>query len=350
MEGNVYQAWTVMSQILVTGGAGYIGSHTVVELLTAGHQVVVLDNLVNSSDLSLKRVEQITGKKPVFVKGDIRDTAKVEQLLSLHDIDSVIHFAGLKAVAESVTQPLEYYDTNVSGTVSLCTAMRKTGVKSIIFSSSATVYGAEAPVPYVESMPRGSTSNPYGESKAIVERILTDLAHADPDWSVSLLRYFNPIGAHPSGLIGEDPKGIPNNLLPFITQVAIGRRDKLSIFGNDYPTDDGTCERDYLHVVDLAKGHQVAAEKCAQHSGVHTYNLGTGQPVSVLNMVKAFEKANNVSVPFTFETRRQGDLAAFWADTSKIQQELNWTAQHSLEDMVRDAWRWQRQNPNGYET
>lgn len=339
-----------MSQILVTGGAGYIGSHTVVELLTAGHQVVVLDNLVNSSDLSLKRVEQITGKKPVFVKGDIRDTAKVEQLLSLHDIDSVIHFAGLKAVAESVTQPLEYYDTNVSGTVSLCTAMRKTGVKSIIFSSSATVYGAEAPVPYVESMPRGSTSNPYGESKAIVERILTDLTHADPDWSVSLLRYFNPIGAHPSGLIGEDPKGIPNNLLPFITQVAIGRRDKLSIFGNDYPTDDGTCERDYLHVVDLAKGHQVAAEKCAQHSGVHTYNLGTGQPVSVLNMVKAFEKANNVSVPFTFETRRQGDLAAFWADTSKIQQELNWTAQHSLEDMVRDAWQWQRQNPNGYET
>lgn len=350
MEGNVYQVWAVMSQILVTGGAGYIGSHTVVELLTAGHEVVVLDNLVNSSDHSLKRAEQITGKKTVFVKGDIRDTAKVEQLLRIHNIDSVIHFAGLKAVAESVNKPLEYYDANVNGTLSLCSAMHKAGVKSIIFSSSATVYGAEAPVPYVESMPRGSTSNPYGESKAIVERMLTDLAHADPDWSVSLLRYFNPIGAHPSGLIGEDPKGIPNNLLPFITQVAIGRRDKLSIFGNDYPTEDGTCERDYLHVVDLAKGHQVAAEKCAQHSGVHTYNLGTGQPVSVLNMVKAFEKANNVSVPFTFETRRQGDLAAFWADTARIQQELNWTAQHSLEDMVRDAWRWQRQNPNGYET
>ncbi len=339
-----------MSQILVTGGAGYIGSHTVVELLTAGHQVVVLDNLVNSSEQRLRRVQEITGEPLTFIQGDVRDAVKVAEILASHDIDSVIHFAGLKAVAESVNKPLEYYDTNVNGTLSLCSAMQKSGVKSIIFSSSATVYGAEAPVPYVESMPRGSTSNPYGESKAIVERILTDLAHADPDWSVSLLRYFNPIGAHPSGLIGEDPKGIPNNLLPFITQVAIGRRDKLSIFGNDYPTEDGTCERDYLHVVDLAKGHQVAAEKCAQHSGVHTYNLGTGQPVSVLNMVKAFEKANNVSVPFTFESRRQGDLAAFWADTAKIKKELNWTAQHSLEDMVRDAWRWQSQNPNGYET
>lgn len=350
MEGNVYQVWTVMSQILVTGGAGYIGSHTVAELLTAGHQVVVLDNLVNSSEQSLRRVQEITGEPLTFIQGDVRDAVKVAEILASHDIDSVIHFAGLKAVAESVNKPLEYYDTNVNGTLSLCSAMHKSGVKSIIFSSSATVYGAEAPVPYVESMPRGSTSNPYGESKAMVERMLTDLTHADPDWSVSLLRYFNPIGAHPSGLIGEDPKGIPNNLLPFITQVAIGRRDTLSVFGNDYPTQDGTCERDYLHVVDLAKGHRVAAEKCAQQPGVHIYNLGTGQPVSVLNMVKAFEKANNVSVPFTFETRRQGDLAAFWADTAKIQKELNWTAQHSLEDMVRDAWRWQRQNPNGYET
>ncbi|WP_300321682.1 UDP-glucose 4-epimerase GalE [Idiomarina sp.] len=339
-----------MSQILVTGGAGYIGSHTVVELLTAGHQVVVLDNLVNSSALSLERLEKITGKRPVFVKGDIRDTAKVEHLLSLHNIDSVIHFAGLKAVAESVVQPLEYYDTNFSGTVSLCKAMSKAGVKSIIFSSSATVYGTEAPVPYVESMPRGSTSNPYGESKAMVERMLTDLTLADPEWSVSLLRYFNPIGAHPSGLIGEDPKGVPNNLLPFITQVAIGRRDSLFVFGNDYPTEDGTCERDYLHVVDLARGHQVVAEKCSQMPGVHIYNLGTGQPVSVLNMIKTFEKVNKVSVPFRFESRRQGDLAAFWADTTKIRQNLNWTAKFSLDDMVKDAWRWQSQNPDGYRT
>lgn len=339
-----------MLKILVTGGAGYIGSHTVVELLTAGHQVVVLDNLVNSSEQSLRRVQEITGKSLTFIQGDVRDTVKVAEILVTHDIDSVIHFAGLKAVAESVNKPLEYYDVNVNGTLSLCSAMHKSGVKSLIFSSSATVYGAEASVPYIESMPRGSTSNPYGESKAIVERMLTDLAHADPDWSVSLLRYFNPIGAHSSGLIGEDPKGIPNNLLPFITQVAVGRRSSLSIFGDDYPTEDGTCERDYLHVVDLAKGHQVAAEKCAQHSGVHTYNLGTGQPVSVLNMVKAFEKANNVSVPFTFESRRQGDLAAFWADTTKIKQELNWTAKHNLEDMVKDAWRWQSQNPNGYDT
>lgn len=337
-----------MLKVLITGGAGYIGSHTAVELLNAGHQVVVLDNLVNSSQKSLKRVEEITGKSLTFIQGDVRDVKKVAELLKVHHIDHIIHFAGLKAVAESVSKPLEYYDVNVNGTLSLCSAMQSSGVKSIIFSSSATVYGAEAPLPYVESMPRGSTANPYGESKAMVERILSDIASANPEWSVSLLRYFNPIGAHPSGLIGDDPKGIPNNLLPFIAQVAIGRRDKLSIFGNDYPTEDGTCERDYLHVVDLAKGHQVVAEECAQHRGVHTFNLGTGRPVSVLDMVKAFEKANNVSVPFTFESRRQGDLAALWADTTKIEQELKWTAKLSLEEMVKDAWRWQSQNPEGY--
>lgn len=338
-----------MSTFLVTGGAGYIGSHTVVELLTAGHQVVVLDNLINSSAVSLQRVEHITGQSVVFVQADVRDTAQVEQTLTEYGVDCVIHFAGLKAVGESVQQPLAYYDANVNGTVSLCAAMQQAGVKRLIFSSSATVYGAEASAPYDESMPRGTTSNPYGESKAMVERILTDLAQSDAEWSVSLLRYFNPVGAHPSGHIGEDPKGIPNNLLPFITQVAIGRRETLSIFGNDYPTRDGTCERDYLHVVDLAKGHQAAAEQCAHTPGVHIYNLGTGTPVSVIDMVTTFEKVNQVTIPYQFEARRNGDLPAFWADTQKVRKELGWVAELGLSDMLKDAWRWQQHNPNGYD-
>lgn len=278
----------------------------------------------------------------------MRDVETVERILREKRIDSVIHFAGLKAVSESVSKPLEYYDVNVYGTLALCKAMKKARVKRIIFSSSATIYGAEASIPYLESMSRGKTSNPYGESKAMVERFLTDLSHSDPEWSVSLLRYFNPIGAHPSGLIGEAPIGAPNNLLPFITQVAIGQRKVLSVFGNDYKTDDGTCERDYLHVMDLAEGHRLIAEHCGPKPGVHIYNLGTGKPVSVLKMIKYFEKVNKVSVPFRIEDRREGDLGAFWADVSKIEHELNWRAERGLDEMLKDAWRWQLQNPNGY--
>lgn len=333
--------------ILVTGGAGYIGSHTVLELLTSGHNVVVLDNLCNASAESLKRVEQLTGKAVTFYKADIRDRAALDKVFKSHRIDAVIHFAGLKAVGESVAKPLDYYSVNVGGSVVLAQAMAQAGVTKLIFSSSATVYGEDAPVPYKETMPRGKTSNPYGTSKAMIEQILTDISIADPQWSVVLLRYFNPVGAHPSGQIGEDPQGIPNNLMPFIAQVAVGRRECLSIFGDDYDTEDGTCERDYVHVVDLAKGH-VSALQATERSGTHIYNLGTGTGTSVKQMVEAFERVTGVTIPYQIAPRRAGDLPAFWADASKAGKELGWCAELGIEDMMRDTWRWQQSNPKGY--
>lgn len=333
--------------ILVTGGAGYIGSHTVVELLEAGHKIVVIDNLCNGSQEAVRRVERITGKPVQFIECDIRDRQGLDAVFGDHSIDAVIHFAGLKAVGESVGKPLEYYENNVHGTLVLCQAMEAAGVRRIVFSSSATVYGSEAPVPYVETTTRGTTSNPYGTSKAMVEKLLEDLVTADKRWSVALLRYFNPIGAHPSGLIGEDPQGIPNNLMPFIAQVAVGRRDELTIFGNDYPTADGTCERDYLHVVDLAVGH-LKALKAVETPGVSIYNLGTGQGVSVLDMVKSFTRVTGVEVAYQIGDRRPGDLPAFWADASKASRELGWSAEKSLDDMMADTWRWQSANPQGY--
>jgi len=333
--------------ILVTGGAGYIGSHTVVQLLETGCNVVVLDNLCNSNPEVFNRIETITGKRPTFIEGDIRDDRILNQIFTTYNIDSVIHFAGLKAVGESLEKPIEYYQNNVYGSITLCEAMTKAGVKKLVFSSSATVYGEDAPIPYIETTPRGKTPNPYGTSKSMVEKILTDLCISDPDWSVALLRYFNPIGAHPSGLIGEDPKGIPNNLMPFISQVAIGKRDSLSIFGNDYPTSDGTCERDYLHVVDLAIGH-TSALKCLNNPGTHIYNLGTGTGLSVLQMVNTFKKVTGVDVPFTFAKRRDGDLPAFWADATKAEKELGWKTERSLEEMMADTWNWQKNNPRGY--
>ena len=334
-------------KILVTGGAGYIGSHTSVALLESGYEVVVIDNLVNASREALRRIEQITGHSLTFIEGDIRDRACLDKLFSEHDIHAVIHFAGLKAVGESVAQPLAYYDTNVNGSLTLCQAMQRAGVFRLVFSSSATVYGPDAPVPYQESMPRGRTSNPYGTSKAMVEQVLEDLVQSDKRWSVALLRYFNPIGAHPSGRLGEDPQGIPNNLLPYIAQVAVGRRPTLTVFGSDYATDDGTCVRDYLHVMDLAEGH-VSALNCLMEPGSHVYNLGTGQGLSVLEVVEAFSRISERPIPYQFAPRREGDLAAFWADPHKAQQELGWKARRGLDEMMADTWRWQRQNPGGY--
>ncbi|QEA39596.1 UDP-glucose 4-epimerase GalE [Pistricoccus aurantiacus] len=334
--------------ILVTGGAGYIGIHTVVELTEAGFNVVVIDNLFNGSVLALKRAEKITGKAIGFVEGDIRDRALLDKVFAEHDIDTVIHFAGLKAVGESFNRPLAYYENNVCGTIVLCQAMEAASVRRLIFSSSATVYGSESPVPYVETTPRGTTSNPYGSSKAMVEKLLEDLVVADKRWSVALLRYFNPIGAHPSGLIGEDPQGIPNNLIPFIAQVAVGRQDALTIFGNDYPTKDGTCERDYLHVVDLAIGH-LKALKAVSEPGVSIFNLGAGQSVSVLEMVKSFTRVTGVKISYCFGARRAGDLPVFWADATKAMKELGWVAEKTLDDMMADTWRWQASNPHGYE-
>ncbi|WP_404298462.1 UDP-glucose 4-epimerase GalE [Halomonas sp.] len=334
-------------QVLVTGGAGYIGSHTVVELLAAGHRVVVIDNLCNGSPEVLNRIHAITGQQPVFIEGDIRDRVLLDRLFAEHGIDAVIHFAGLKAVGESVACPLTYYENNLYGSMVLCRAMAAAGVRRLVFSSSATVYGEEAAVPYVESMPRGMTSSPYGTSKAMVEKVLEDLCAADQRWSVALMRYFNPIGAHPSGLIGEDPRGIPNNLMPYISQVAVGRLPELSIYGNDYPTADGTCERDYLHVVDLAVGH-LKALQILDAPGVKTYNLGMGQSVSVLALVNAFIQVTGVEIPYRFVSRRNGDLAAFWADAGKAHQELGWRAERGLEAMMADTWRWQSKNPGGY--
>lgn len=333
--------------ILVTGGAGYIGSHTAVQALEAGYEVIILDSLINSSAIAIDRIEKLTGKRPTFVVGDIRNTAALDQLFSEYEIDAVIHFAGLKAVGESTSLPLSYYDVNVNGTIRLVEAMSKAGVKNIVFSSSATVYGEEASVPYVETQRRGTPSSPYGATKAMVEQILSDLCDSDPEWSVVLLRYFNPIGAHPSGEIGEDPKGIPNNLMPFLTQVAIGRREQLSIFGNDYPTKDGTCERDYLHVMDLADGH-LSALTVLDKPGCQTFNLGTGSPISVLEMVTAFQKVTGVILNYQFDQRRSGDLAAFWADANKAKSVLGWKAERTLEEMLVDSWKWQTSNPAGY--
>jgi len=336
-------------RILVTGGAGYIGSHTCVELLNAGHEVVVVDNLCNSSEKSLERVEKITGKPVVFYQADLLDRTALEDIFSKESIDAVIHFAGLKAVGESVAKPLEYYHNNITGTLILCDVMRSHGVKNIIFSSSATVYGSPAFIPITESCPKGDITNPYGRTKGMLEQILTDLNTADPEWNVVLLRYFNPIGAHKSGIIGEDPKGIPNNLVPYISQVAVGKLERLNVFGNDYPTVDGTGVRDYIHVVDLALGHLKAVEKVLSSKGIDAYNLGTGNGYSVLQMVKAFEGASGQKVNYKIAPRRSGDVAMCYADPSYALEKLNWKAERELKEMCEDTWRWQKNNPNGYE-
>ncbi|MCF1457199.1 MAG: UDP-glucose 4-epimerase GalE [Shewanella sp.] len=333
--------------ILITGGAGYIGSHTAVELLNAGANVVVLDNLSNSSMESLKRVEEITGKSVTFYQGDILNKGLLKKLFNDHDFEAVIHFAGLKAVGESVSQPLRYYENNVTGTVILCQVMAEHNVKNLAFSSSATVYGDPASLPITEDFPTGAT-NPYGQSKLMVENILADLHHADPNWNIARLRYFNPVGAHASGRIGENPNEIPNNLMPFISQVAVGKREFLSVFGNDYNTHDGTGVRDYIHVVDLAIGHLKALDKLATKPGLVTYNLGTGTGYSVLDMVKAFEKACGKPIAYQIAPRRPGDIAACYANPAKANAELDWQATHSIEDMANSSWRWQSNNPNGY--
>ncbi len=334
-------------RILVAGGAGYIGSHTCLVLLEAGHEVVVADNLCNSKEESLRRVQELTGKPITFYKVDVTDEAAVENIFTEQQIDGVIHFAGLKAVGESVEQPVRYYYNNVVSTLTLCNVMKRHGVNKFVFSSSATVYGENA-IPFVETMDLLPTTNPYGETKVMSERILKDVANVEPDWSVALLRYFNPIGAHESGRIGEDPQGIPNNLMPYITQVASGKRDHLRVWGNDYPTVDGSGVRDYIHVMDLAIGHVKALEKLCEEKGVLIYNLGTGSGVSVLQLVHAFEKANNLTIPYKIYDRRAGDIAEFYADASKAEREMGWKATRTIEDMCRDAWNWQRQNPQGY--
>lgn len=336
-------------RILVTGGAGYIGSHTCVELLNEGHEVVVVDNLCNSSEESLKRVQKITGKQIVFYQVDLLDREKMEEIFSKEKVDAVIHFAGLKAVGESVAKPLEYYHNNITGTLVLCDVMRNHGVKNIIFSSSATVYGNPAFIPITEACPKGQITNPYGHTKGMLEQILTDFNTADPEWNIVLLRYFNPIGAHKSGTIGEDPKGIPNNLVPYITQVAVGKLERLNVFGNDYDTPDGTGVRDYIHVVDLARGHVKALKKMADKGGVSIYNLGTGNGYSVLEMVKAFSKACGKEIPYIIRERRPGDIGTCYADPTKAKEELGWVAERGLEEMCEDSWRWQSSNPNGYE-
>ena len=333
--------------ILVTGGAGYIGTHTVVELLHAGNDVIVLDNLSNSSIEALHRVERITGKAVTFYQGDILNKALLQKVFSDHAIDSVIHFAGLKAVGESVAKPLKYYENNVTGTLILCQVMAENKVKNLVFSSSATVYGDPASLPITEDFPTGAT-NPYGQSKLMVEHILADVHNADPSWNIARLRYFNPVGAHASGLIGEDPNDIPNNLMPFIAQVAVGKRTALSVFGDDYPTHDGTGVRDYIHVVDLANGHLKALAKLATKPGLVTYNLGTGIGYSVLDMVKAFEKACGRTIAYQIAPRRPGDIAACYADPTHAREDLGWQATHTLEDMANSSWHWQSTNPTGY--
>ena len=335
--------------ILVTGGAGYIGSHTVVELLNIGKDVVVVDNLSNSSEKSLERVREITGKDVKFYKADILDKAALEEIFEKENIESCIHFAGLKAVGESVAKPWEYYNNNITGTLVLVDVMKKYGCKNIIFSSSATIYGDPAFIPITEECPKGICTNPYGWTKSMLEQILTDIQKADNEWNVVILRYFNPIGAHISGRIGENPNGIPNNLMPYITQVAVGKLEKLGVFGNDYDTHDGTGVRDYIHVVDLAKGHVKALAKLEKGSGLNIYNLGTGTGYSVLDMVKSFEKANGVPVPYVIKDRRPGDIATCYADATKAKTELGWEAENGIEEMCRDSWRWQSGNPNGFE-
>ena len=336
--------------ILVTGGAGFIGSHTCVELLNAGYDVIVLDNYYNSQPESLKRIKKITGKDFKFYEADIRHRDELDKIFSENKIDAVIHFAGLKAVGESCVKPLEYYENNVGGTVTLCEAMRDAGCKKIVFSSSATVYGMKNKSPLTEDMPIGGTTNPYGTTKCMIENILQDLYKADNEWSIVLLRYFNPIGAHESGLIGENPNGIPNNLMPYITQVAIGKLPQLSVYGNDYDTPDGTGVRDYIHVVDLALGHIKAVEKVLSCKEINIYNLGTGIGYSVLDIVKAFEKASGVKINYKIAPRRPGDLATCYSDPSKANKELGWKAERDLEKMCEDYWRWQKNNPNGFES
>lgn len=333
--------------VLVTGGAGYIGSHTCVELLAAGHEVTVVDNLSNSSPVALDRVAALAGRPLRFVRADVRDRDALDAAFAAAPVDTVIHFAGLKAVGESVARPLEYYQNNVEGTLTLCDVMRARGVQSLVFSSSCTVYGDPHRVPVTEDFPVSAT-NPYGRSKLMIEEILRDLHRADPSLSVALLRYFNPVGAHPSGRIGEDPHGIPNNLLPFVAQVAVGRLAQLSIFGGDYPTPDGTGVRDYIHVVDLAQGHLAALARLALRPGLVVYNLGTGRGHSVLEMVAAFEKASGRPVPHRVIARRPGDVAATWADPSLARRELGWSASRGVDEMCADAWRWQSLNPDGY--
>jgi UDP-glucose 4-epimerase len=337
-----------MANVLVTGGAGYIGSHTVLQLLDNNYQLWVLDNLCNASPEGLKRVQDLTGKTVNFIQGDIRDSKLLNTLFSENTIDAVIHFAGLKAVGESVEKPLMYYQNNVYGTLTLCEAMALHGVKNLVFSSSATVYGDPVALPLKEDMPTGQPTNPYGQSKLMVELILRDLHKSDPSWNIALLRYFNPAGAHPSGRIGEDPNGIPNNLMPFISQVASGKRECLSVFGGDYDTPDGTGVRDYIHVEDLAAGHLKALQKLDTKPGLVTYNLGTGDGYSVLDMIKEFEKQSGQAIPYKIVARRQGDVAACYAEPSLARDELNWQAKKGLAEMCRDAWNWQSNNPNGY--
>lgn len=335
--------------ILVTGGAGYIGSHTVIELQNAGYDVVVLDNLSNSNPVSLERVEKITGKHVPFYKADILDRDALNEIFEKESIDSCIHFAGLKAVGESVAKPWEYYENNIAGTLTLVDVMRKHNVKNMIFSSSATVYGDPAFVPITEECPKGQCTNPYGWTKSMLEQILSDIQKADPEWNIVLLRYFNPIGAHKSGTIGENPNGIPNNLMPYITQVAVGKLKELGVFGNDYDTPDGTGVRDYIHVVDLARGHVMALKKLQGNAGLNIYNLGTGNGYSVLDLVNNFQEATGVKVPYSIKPRRPGDIATCYASADKAFEELGWEAEFGIKEMCEDSWRWQSQNPQGYD-
>lgn len=335
--------------IFVTGGAGFIGTHTLVELYNAGHQAVVVDNLSNSNELALKRVAELTGHEVPFYKVDIRDRAALSKVLDQYHFDACIHFAGLKAVGESVAKPWEYYDNNISGTLVLLDELRRHDCRNLIFSSSATVYGDPEIIPITETCPKGHCTNPYGQTKSMLEEIMMDMQKADPAWNIVLLRYFNPIGAHPSGRIGENPNGIPNNLMPYITQVAVGKRAELGVFGNDYDTPDGTGVRDYIHVVDLAKGHVSALAAIERQCGLAIYNLGTGHGYSVLDVVKAFVKSTGMPVPYSIKPRRAGDIATCYSDPAKAADELGWTAQYDIEDMCRDAWNWQKNNPNGYE-
>lgn len=335
-------------KILVTGGAGYIGSHTCLELLNQGHEVVVVDNLCNSCEEALNRVKELTGKDLAFYEADILDKEALNRVFDQEKIDAGIHFAGLKAVGESVAKPLEYYHNNITGTLVLCDVMRSHGVKKIIFSSSATVYGDPAFIPITEDCPKGKITNPYGQTKSMLEQVLTDLHVADPEWNVILLRYFNPVGAHESGRIGEDPTGIPNNLTPYITQVAVGKLKEVNVFGNDYDTPDGTGVRDYIHVMDLAIGHVKALQKFADKPDVYIYNLGTGRGYSVLEMIQAFSKAVGHDIPYVIKPRRAGDIATCYADATKAKNELGWTAERGIDEMCQDAWRWQSNNPNGY--
>ena len=334
--------------VLVTGGAGYIGSHTVVEMLKAGQEVVIVDNYSNSKPEVLNRIKTITGKAPTFYEVDVLDREALDAVFAKEDIDSVIHFAGYKAVGESVSKPIEYYHNNITSSLILCDVMRSHGVKKIVFSSSATVYGMNNVSPLTEDLPTSAT-NPYGYTKVMIEQILQDVAVSDSEWSIALLRYFNPIGAHESGLIGEDPTGIPNNLMPYITQVAVGKLPRLSVFGDDYDTPDGTGVRDYIHVVDLALGHIKALDKIKETEGVGIYNLGTGIGYSVLDLVHNFEEANGIEIPYVIVDRRPGDVATCYSDATKAKEELGWTAQKTLADMCRDSWNWQKNNPNGYE-